>query len=180
MGYETWDQVVEDEYGYPICRECGHSFKDVSLETVRSLVEAAPGRYASLIRGRPEARRKPNEKTWSPAGYAWHVSDWLRIQSGRVYGVTHDSDWAPERWVPLDPDDIDGMFHYDALPTEAGLFALEQSAKFFLAATEGIDPDYAFEHPQLPMKLKVIDVLGLVAHEIPHHEMDIRRGLGVT
>jgi hypothetical protein len=179
MAFETWEQVLEEEYGYPSCRECGYSFENVTLESVRALVRDAPPRFASLLRGHPRARTKPNEKTWSPSGYAWHVSDWLRIQGGRVYAVAHEADWTPEYWVALDPDEIDSMFHYDELPTEGGLFALEQSAGFFLEATEDLDPDQRFLHRGLGLKLRVLDIVGLVSHEIPHHEMDIRRGLGI-
>ena len=180
MGYETWNAVLEDEYGYPSCRECGYSFEEVSLESARALVDAAPSRYATLLRDTPHARRKPNPQTWSPSAYAWHLGEWLRIQAERVYAVMHDPLWDFDNWVPLDPDELDAVFHYDRLSVEGGLFALRQSADWFLAATEELDPARSFEHRTLGLRLTVLDLIRLVSHEVPHHELDIRRGLGLA
>jgi len=178
MTLSPFDTGLDEQYGFPTCRECGHNF-ELSLEECRSLVASAPDLFAGLIEGRPEPKKKPAPATWSPSGYVWHTSDWLRIQSLRVYSVEHDPAWTPDAWVLLDPDEIDGMFHYDRLPTASGVLALRQSVALFLTATEELDPERVIDHPS-GAKPRIIDILRMVTHEVPHHAQDIRRGLGIT
>jgi hypothetical protein len=178
MGLGPFDAMLDEQYGFPDCRECGHGF-ELPLEECRTVVASAADLFAGLLEGRSEPKRKPAPKTWSPSGYVWHTSDWLRIQALRVYAVEHDPAWAPECWVLLDPDEIDGMFHYDLLPTASGVLALRKSVELFLAATESLDPERRFEHPS-GEKFRILDIVRMVTHEIPHHGLDIRRGLGMA
>jgi len=164
-----------DEWGFPRCRECDYAWGK-PLDEVERIVASASAAYASLLAGRVDAKRRPDEKTWSPSGYVWHISDWLRIQGGRVYGIRHDPNYTS--W-PVEPDDIDALFHYDELSTVAGLWILERSAETFLAAIAGLDPELTFEHPVVG-ELVVMDLVRYVCHEVPHHEMDMKRGLGVA
>jgi hypothetical protein len=178
MALGPFETILEERHGFPTCRECGHDF-ELTLEECRSLVASAPDLFAGLIEGRPVPKKKPAPATWSPSGYVWHTSDWLRIQALRMYAVQHDPAWTPDSFVPLDPDELDGMFHYDRLPTAAGMFALRQSVALFLAATEALDPEREFEHPS-GATFRILDMLRMVSHEVPHHALDIRRGLAIT
>jgi hypothetical protein len=162
-----------ETYGYPACRECGYSWT-TSFDEARSLISDAPGRYAELLQGHEDAKRKPDEKTWSPSGYVWHLSDWLRIQGLRIYGISRDPQY---RHVGIDPDDLDGIFHYDSLSTPAGLWALEQSSAQFLRATDSVNPELVFNHPDAG-PITIEDIVRYLGHEVHHHDLDVRRGLG--
>lgn len=163
-----------EEWGYPRCRECGYLWGK-PLDEVEQIVSSAPATYRELLVGRTDTKQKPDEKTWSPSGYVWHVGDWLRIQGGRVYGIRHDPDYTS--W-PVEPDDIDALFQYDRLSTIAGLWILERSADIFLVAISGLDPTLTFQHPVIG-ELVVMDLVRYVCHEVPHHQLDISRGLGL-
>jgi hypothetical protein len=164
-----------EEWGFPRCRACGYAWGK-SLEEVEHIVTSAPAAYATLLAGRTDAKVKPDERTWSPSGYVWHLSDWLRIQGGRIYGIRHDPDFSS--W-PVEPDDIDLLFHYDELSTPAGLWILERSADIFLAAIAGLEAELTFDHP-VTGEMVVMDLVRYVCHEVPHHELDIKRGLGAS
>jgi hypothetical protein len=178
MSLSAFETMLDTEYGFPSCRECGHDF-ELTFEECRSLVATAPGLFSGLIEGHAEPKKKPAPATWSPSGYIWHTSDWFRIQALRVYAVQHDPAWTPDAWVLLDPDLIDEMFHYDQLSTTSGVFALGQSAALFMAATETLDPERTFQHPSGP-EFRILDFVRMVSHEVPHHALDIRRGLGIV
>jgi hypothetical protein len=162
-----------EEWGFPTCRECGYSWETSPAEA-RETIASAPEQFAALLEGHKDAKTKPGPNTWSASGYVWHLSDWLRIQGGRIYGIRHDPDYEP---VPLDPDDIDAVFHYDLLSTPAGLWMLKQCAQIFLTATENLDPRLTFQHPVLG-EVAVADVVRYVGHEVPHHLMDCEKALG--
>jgi len=167
MGAEIW--------GFPACRECGYRWTS-TFEEARALIAATPARLRSLLEGRDDARRKPNATTWSPSGYVWHLSDWFRIQATRIQGIVHDPDY---RHVGYDQDEVAGLFRYDELSPVAGLWSLEQSAAQLLLATDGIDPATPFRHPDHG-EITVEDIVRYVGHEAPHHELDVRRGLGLV
>jgi hypothetical protein len=167
IGAETW--------GFPHCRECGYAW-DTGFEEARVLIQEAPRRLRGLLKGQPHARRKPNATTWSPSGYVWHLSDWFRIQAQRIYGISHDPDYVH---VGYDQDDVAALFRYDELPVASGLWAIERSAEEFQLATEDVDPATRFRHPDAG-DITIEDVVRYVGHEAPHHELDVRRGLGIA
>jgi hypothetical protein len=164
-----------EDFGYPNCRECGYPWS-TSFEEARSVLASAPQRFEALLQDGTDLKRKPDPKIWSPSGYVWHLSDWLRIQAQRIYGITHDPAYEH---VGIDQDELDGLFHYDRLSTPAGLWALERSAGDFQTATEGIDPNQTFDHPTAGT-ISLHDIVRYVAHEVVHHDLDVRRGLGLS
>lgn len=121
--------------------------------------------------------RKPNDDTWSPAAYIWHTSDWFRIQGQRIYALAHDPHY---RFVPLgvEPDELGEIFKYDESPPLAGLWSLERAADLFLGAAADADHNLVFRAPGGDT-WTVEELVVWVGHEAVHHELDIRRGLGL-
>lgn len=167
-----------DVWGHPACRECGYPWS-TGYDEALSLIASTPKRFGELIAGREEdAMRKPDDKTWSPSGYVWHTSDWFRIQGQRIYALANDPDY---HYVPLgaNPDELGEIFAYDRLPPRAGLWALERAAELFVAAARHADRDLVFHDPK-GNYWSIHDLVLWVAHESVHHELDIKRGLGVA
>lgn len=119
--------------------------------------------------------QKPQEETWSPSGYVWHLSDWFRIQGQRIYAIDKDPLY---RFVPIrvEPDELGTIFEYDALPPVAGLWALQRAAELFVDAAQHAERDLIFRAPD-GESWTVADLVVWVGHEAVHHEMDVRRGL---
>ncbi len=163
-----------ERYGEP-CRACGYSWSLSYDEALQKVCEA-PGRLRELIEGREDAAmQKPDEDTWSPSGYVWHLSDWFRIQGQRIYAIDQDPRYS---FVPLkvEPDELGSIFEYDALPPVSGLWALDRAAELFVQAARGADRGRAFTAPK-GESWTVGQLIVWVAHEAVHHEMDVRRGL---
>ena len=166
-----------EDWGYPNCRECGYSW-DTAFHEARSLIESTPVRYAELLKDSREPRSKPDDRTWSPSGYVWHLSDWFRIQGQRIYAIAHDPDFEYAK-LGSDPDGLNDIFKYDEQSTPGGLWALEQATKLAVLAIDETDPKLVFVHPDGP-KWTVLELVVYLGHESVHHELDIRRGLGLS
>lgn len=157
------------------CPGCGYSWS-TTYEEALELIRGAASRYADLIRGREEsAMVKPDSETWTPSGYVWHLSDWLRIQGQRIYAVDNDPLY---RWVKLqlDPSELGERFNYDELPPTAGLWALQKAADLFVEAATDADRSRVFDTGE--DSWTVGELVIWVGHEVIHHEKDIRAGLG--
>ncbi len=158
------------------CPECGYRWS-TSYEVALDLIGGTATRYRGLIAGREEAAMtKPNAETWSPSGYVWHLSDWFRIQGQRIYTIANDPLY---RWVHLrlSPSHLGEMFKYDELPPTAGLWALQKSADLFVEAARDADRSLVFDTGE-GESWTVGELVVWVAHELVHHDKDIREGLG--
>lgn len=156
------------------CQECGYPWS-TPLEEARALISSAPARYASLV-GSRDAKRKPAPAAWSPSAYVWHVSDALHAWAERFWAIRHDPGSAI---VPFDQDRLGAVRGYEALSTVAGLWSLERSVADWDLALEGADPGIALEHPEFGAGT-IGDVVRWIRHEVHHHDLDIRRGLGIA
>jgi hypothetical protein len=153
----------------------GPTTYDEALE----MISNAAARYGALIGGREEAAMiKPDAETWSPSAYVWHLSDWFRIQGQRIYSIAHDPLY---RWVkfPFKPAELGVWFAYDELPPTGGLWALQKAADLFVEAATDVDRTLVFD-PGEGDSWTIGELVLWVGHEVVHHEMDIRRGLGLT
>lgn len=158
------------------CPECGYSWS-TTYEEALDLIAGAAARYGGHIRGREQAAiLKRSPKTWSPSGYVWHLSDWFRIQGQRIYTIANDPLY---RWVGLglDPAELGERFRYDDLPPTAGLWALQKAADLFVEAAREADPSLLFDTGE--ESWTVGELVVWVGHEVIHHDLDIRRGLGL-
>ena len=164
------------QWGYPSCNECGYSWQ-TSYEDALRLIETAAARYGRLLEGHADAKRKPDPQTWSPSGYVWHLSDWFRIQGQRIYAIDRDLDYVHVA-LSGDPQALGDMFHYDELSTPAGLWALGRSGADFVAAATDARRDLVFRAGDDAWTVE--DLVIWVGHEVIHHELDIKRGLGIA
>jgi hypothetical protein len=156
------------------CGECGFRWTidaDGSLEHVRG----AADRFADLVAGR-EITRKLRPEVWSPSGYVWHVGDVVRAWSERFHALGSD---PRVRWAGFDPEELGRARRYDELPAVTGPWALGGAADALERALGPVEVHQAFTHPEWGHGT-VTDALRWVAHEVVHHELDVRRGLGTA
>lgn len=155
------------------CSECGFLWA-LPVGDAAVLISDAPERYRSLIEGR-DARVKPAPDVWSPSAYVWHMSDSLRTWAERLWGIRNDPGF---RIVPWDQDEMAIARSYEAQSMETGLWSLERAVTAWELALEGADPEHSFEHPEMGTG-SIGLVVRYMAHEVFHHDLDIRRGLGL-
>jgi hypothetical protein len=156
------------------CGECGFSWSAEGDEGL-GRVQGASDRFAELLQGR-DATRAPGPRVWSPSAYVWHVADVVRAWSERLHSLGID---AETRWAGFDPNELARARRYGELPQVTGPWALARSTEALVRALEHLDLDDEFVHPEWG-EGTVLDGLRWVAHEIVHHELDVRRGLGLA
>ncbi len=156
------------------CAECGFAWTTDGAEALDH-IRAAAGRFADHLHGH-DATRKPGPEVWSPSGYVWHVGDVTRAWSERLHCLSVDADGV---WAGFDPDELARARHYDDLPQVTGPWALARSADALVEALGSLDLDAGFVHPEWG-EGTVTDALRWVAHEVVHHDLDVRRGLGLA
>jgi hypothetical protein len=75
---KDWTWVIETP-----CPDCGYNAQAVAPDTIGERVRAALPRWLAVLE-RPDARERPAPDVWSPAEYACHVRDVLRIFDQRL------------------------------------------------------------------------------------------------
>jgi hypothetical protein len=156
------------------CGECGFVWSTGGEEALVQ-VRAAAGRFAALLGGH-DATDEPSPRVWSPSAYVWHVGDVTRAWSERLHGLGAD---AAVRWAGFDPDVLARARRYGELPQVTGPWSLARSTEALDRALEHLDLDTGFVHPEWG-RGTVTDALRWLAHEAVHHELDVRRGLGLA
>jgi hypothetical protein len=166
-------EMLPNAGGTARCAECGFDWT-TTPEEARALVDRAAGRFHGLL-GAATTATSPG-RGWSPSAYVWHVGDLVRAWAERLHALGV----APELpWAGFDPDELAAARHYDALPAASAAWALERSVEALDRAAEGLPADAGFLHPEWGPGT-VADALRWLAHEAVHHELDVRRGLGLT
>lgn len=152
------------------CAECGFSWDTSGLDA-RAVVVGAADRFASLLQHNA-AGTGPDTHRWSPSAYVWHVGDVVRAWSERLHslGVAPGTPWAG-----FDPDELARARHYEALPSTTAAWALARATEALEHSLDELDLDLAFEHPEWGHGT-VTDALRWLAHEVEHHDLDVRRG----
>ncbi|MGW4739073.1 DinB family protein [Nocardia xishanensis] len=79
---KNWTWVLER-----VCPECGFDAAATAYEVVPALARDSADRLRAVLE-RPDARRRPDESTWSPLEYAAHVRDVCRIFAYRTAVAT--------------------------------------------------------------------------------------------
>jgi hypothetical protein len=153
------------------CTECGFSWGLPPAESL-SRIRAAPERFGALLEGR-DATAAPEGGGWSPSAYTWHVADLVRAWAERLHAFSIDPSLP---WAGFDPDELAAARSYSELPQVTGPWALARSTEAFVHVLSAVDVDAAFDHPEWG-RGTIADALRWLAHEVVHHELDIRRGL---
>lgn len=157
------------------CDECGFDWS-ISVDDSNALIAGAPARYASLLEGR-DGSSAPTPGVWSPVAYVWHVVDVMRIGADRIWAARSDGSAVI---VPYEQDELAAVRGYSALPQGSAVWALGRAAGDWSAASESADHGTPFRHPEMPAGTTLADHARRIAHEVHHHDLDIRRGLGVA
>jgi hypothetical protein len=157
------------------CPECEFNWNVASGDVV-SLVATSPTRIAMLFKGSEETTRRPSQEVWSPSEYLWHLVDVLRIGSDRLLTASID----PAAGIPCwDENALAEVRQYDRLSPRVAVVAYEAAASAWVAVANLVPVDASVEHPEFGT-LTAEDIIRRNAHEVQHHELDIRRGLKAT
>jgi hypothetical protein len=154
------------------CAECGFDWT-LPTSTCRDVIDGAPDRLGALLAGH---RAPAPDAGWSPSAYVWHVGDVVRAWAERLHALGAD---PTARWAGFDPDELARARIYGDLPAVTAAWALDQATQALTAALEPLDVVATFTHPEWG-EGTVADALRWLAHEAVHHELDVRRGLGLT
>jgi DinB family protein len=154
-----------------ICAGCEFPW-DIDEPGAHLIIANSPGRYAGLLHGR-DSTRKPAPDVWSPAAYTWHIADVVRVWAERFWAHAYDAS-API--VPFDQDALAEARGYEQSSSVAAVWALDRAVADWVTAIENVDAGRPFLHPE-DGEMSVGDVVRWVAHEVHHHDLDVRRGL---
>lgn len=140
------------------------------------MVDGSPARVSSLIEGAKRVTQRPAEGVWSPSEYLWHLVDVLRIGHERLLTIVTDPGGGIPCW---DENALAEVRHYGALSPSVGLIAYENAAGEWVANAKTVPVDASVEHER-DGTMTAADIMRRNAHEVRHHELDIRRGLQAT
>lgn len=155
------------------CPQCGFDWA-MPPDEARRLIATSPARTRELIGDRwADARRRHDPPLWSPSAYVWHMADALGIWSERFIALELDPDTGI---VGFDQDLLAEVRSYDRLSPMAAMWAYERRARDFIETADRHEPDVSFIHPDFG-PWTIGEVVRWLAHEMYHHEEDIRRQL---
>ena len=153
------------------CAECGQPWRP-SLEDARATIATAPDTYRQLLAG-GDPYRIPEDLDWHAAAYTWHVADLCRAWAERVVGHVGE----PERGLAgFDPDELAAARNYLGMTATAASWSLRHSVELLLTTVDGDRAERVFEHEEWGAA-SFLDGLRWLAHEVAHHEGDLRRCL---
>lgn len=89
---KDWTWVLEQR-----CPECGFDPETIEPAAVASLVRRSIPAWITVL-NRADARRRPDEDTWSPAEYACHVSDVFDVFGARLEQMLAQDDPTFPDW----------------------------------------------------------------------------------
>lgn len=157
------------------CAECDFVWS-MSPGAAVALVSDSPKRIVSLLDEAERVTQRPAPAVWSPSEYLWHLVDVLRIGRERLLSISID----PAAGIPCwDENALAEVRHYDSLSPRVGLVAYEGAASEWVAVARTVPVEGSVEHPEFG-SLTAADIMRRNAHEVQHHELDIRRGLKAT
>jgi len=159
------------------CEECAFDWTTPAPEAIE-LVEGSPARVADLFSGGAASRTAgaADPGRWSPAAYLWHLVDVIRFGTERLWTLALDPGAGFPGW---DQDEMAAACRYDGLSTAVGVLALEVAVADWAVAAREAPPEAIVRLPVLG-EMTTGDAVRRNAHEAVHHELDIRRGLGLA
>ncbi len=163
---KDWTWVLEEP-----CVECGFDASQIDPRSVAAAVRASIPAWIAVL-NRPDARRRPDETTWSPAEYACHVRDVFDVFGARLdQMLTQDDPTFPD-W---DQDETARLDDYAAqLPARIGP-TLRVRGLHMAQRIEGIPGD-AWRRTGRRSNGSVFTVESLLLyfwHDVAHHLADI-------
>jgi hypothetical protein len=160
------------------CAECGFAWASAAA-ACRARVDGAAEVFERLLAttgadlGAAARRSDPDADGWTAAAYVWHLGDVLRAWSERLHTLSVDSSIP---WAGFDPDELAAARRYDVLPMVTAPWALARAIDALAVALAPLTAEDEFVHPEWG-EGTVADALRWLAHEVVHHELDVRRAL---
>jgi hypothetical protein len=152
------------------CPQCGFSWS-MPVGDAIALVADAPTLFGEVAT-RPDATTRPEPGVWSPAEYAWHMVDVLRIGTERLWTAMIDPDAGIPCW---DENALAAVRRYSALSPRVGVRALGDAVRSWREAAAQISPQATVEHAEFGT-ISAADIIRRNAHEAYHHARDIGDG----
>jgi hypothetical protein len=154
-----------------VCPLCGFDW-GLADGAALDVVAHAPSLYSHAFAGR-EGPRYGAAGSWSPREYLWHVVDVLRHATENFWmlAVDPDSGFAPWRG-----HDLMAARSASPMSVRVGLWAVAVAAGEWTRAAHEAPPDVSAWEPDQGWVNRG-HVLRWTAHEIVHHEYDVRWGL---
>ncbi|MGZ4649782.1 MAG: hypothetical protein ACXV3A_04500 [Kineosporiaceae bacterium] len=165
------DDVAVEAVMTTVCPQCGFDWTladDLALDVVANV----PSRYARAFGGR-DGPRYGLAGGWSSREYLWHVVDGLRHATEDLWMLALDPDAG---FTPWKQHDLMVARSSSPMSVRVGLWALAVAAGEWTRAVHEAPADVSSWHPEQGWVYRRW-VLQWTAHEVVHHEMDIRWGL---
>jgi hypothetical protein len=154
-----------------VCPGCGFAWS-ISVDEAVHLVQGVADRYEQLLAD-GVGLRSDDPARWSAKGYLWHVVDVLRFGTERLWTLTLDTDAGVPGW---DQVVMGAARQYEKLSPDGGLRALRVALRDWVKAAREAPRAAKVEHAVLG-DLTTVDSIRRNAHEVQHHELDIRNAL---
>lgn len=165
----TWIGGDPDADG---CVACGHPWRP-GVAAARAIIGAAPSTYPALLAA-GDPYRVPDDLAWHATAYTFHVADLCRAWAERIVGHVGEPD---RQLAGFDPDELADARNYLGLSATAAVWQLGHSVDLLLATTAGDRSARVFYHDEWGAA-SFADGLRWLAHEVAHHEEDIRLCVG--
>ncbi|HPU12982.1 MAG TPA: DinB family protein [Aeromicrobium sp.] len=157
---KDWTWVLERP-----CTDCGFDPADFSLASVHADVSDMVVRWAAVL-GRPNAKQRPNETTWSPTEYGCHVRDvfWLfneRLRKTRTLDEYRFINWdqdetaVDDNYARQNPEDVRGQ--------------IAAAAGDFIAEVERIEDPNKVAIRGIATRFTAESMTAYAMHDLRHH-----------
>jgi hypothetical protein len=166
----TWGPAT---FGDP-CEICGFLWS-TSDEDAQRFIVGTVERFTALIAER-DGQVRHAALEWNVSGYVSHVADSLRVWAERLASVALRD---PGPVAEYNQEELARARGYDAIGIKGALWSLRRAVGDWQAAVDLITRHQGtMTHAELgTMTLR--DVVIIRAHDVHHHEFDIRRSLGI-
>lgn len=155
------------------CAECGYDADRVDRADIPQLVREATGTIRVAL-GRPGARQRPDESTWSVLEYGCHVRDVCRVFDERLLLMLTEDDPLFANWDQDRTAEDEQYAEQDAVAV-AGELAAEAEA---VADRYASVRDEQWPRPGRRSNGSVFTVESLgryLVHDLVHHAHDVSR-----
>lgn len=125
---KNWTWVLDE-----VCTECGLDTRTLSFGELPERIRANAAVWPTILE-RVDARRRPDDDTWSPLEYAAHVRDVFRIFDARFRLMLDEEDPAFENWDQDATAREDRYSEQDPAVVAAELLAAAETAALTLEA----------------------------------------------
>lgn len=158
-----------------VCDECAMVYADHGPQDVAPAIRAVAPRWRELVTpvDEPVLRRRPDEDTWSPVEYGWHVGSglsWMADAVGTmIEGTDEEIGWFGHEQDVREADPRSREL--DEITTR-----LDGATARLAAVLAQVDPDAWERTAAFPWgERDVLDTARNAVHEGEHHLHDVRR-----